>query len=174
MSDSQVFEIEGMGELLRAIDEMPERFLPIAEKAMQRSIGVIEGRLADYPPETAANRPGRMTKRGGPMGYYERGQGWQRPIRGLDGITVYKNLKNSQRLRNHWYHAVTKTENGIEGVIGNAVTYMPYVNGMKQARNMAEKGWPRIDAILEASSDDIDAAWDEALDELAAEWSKDD
>lgn len=85
---TKVLDIEGFDELLKAIDAAPQTARPILRQAMQRALLLVKAIVADYPPATEANRPGRMTliNRGKrnvrmvPMGYYERGQGWWYPV----------------------------------------------------------------------------------------------
>lgn len=85
---TKTLEIDGFDELLRAIDTAPQTARPLLRQAMQRALLLVKAIVADYPPATEANRPGRMTvinrgKRNArmvPMGYYERGQGWWYPV----------------------------------------------------------------------------------------------
>ncbi len=80
MSDYESFKLEGMDELIKALNEMPKIALPILEEAMNKSVKLLQAYMAKYPPSTEANRPGRVDKNGRPMGYYERGRGWWYPV----------------------------------------------------------------------------------------------
>ena len=79
MADNTL-EIEGFDELLAAWDKLPAEALAQLEQAMQQAVFLLEEQLNQYPPSTAANRPGRTNADGKPMGFYERGAGWWYPI----------------------------------------------------------------------------------------------
>ncbi len=87
----KVIEIEGFDELLKALKDAPKTVMPFLKVAMTYSVRAIQSRVAEYPPSTASNQPGRMhmvtlkRKSGNvqverPMGYYERGRGWWYPV----------------------------------------------------------------------------------------------
>lgn len=77
---NNTLEIEGFDELLAAWDKLPAEALAELEQAMAQAVFLLEEQLNQYPPSTAANRPGRTKADGKPMGFYERGQGWWYPI----------------------------------------------------------------------------------------------
>lgn len=89
------------------------------------------------------------------------------------GIAGYKLRATSEDLKGKWAKKVRQVGKGVEGIIGNSASYVDYVVGMSQARIHAERNWPRIDTALEDSIPDIEAAWTEALDELAKELTRD-
>ena len=77
---SDVLEIKGFDELLKALKETPKKVMPYLKKAMTLSVRAVQERVAEYPPSTEANQPGRISiKNHKPMSYYERGRGWLPP-----------------------------------------------------------------------------------------------
>lgn len=78
---SDVLEIKGFDELLKALKESPKKVMPYLKKAMTLSVRLVQERVAEYPPATEANQPRRISMQTHkPMGYYERGRGWWYPL----------------------------------------------------------------------------------------------
>ena len=144
-----VLDYSSLLEFAAELERSPETVLPFATKAMEESVAVIQDSVATYPPETAANAPGRVDKHGRPMGYYERGKGWWRPLirpttvlahgtmaggkygksigrgvyvaKGVHGnVAGYKLDATSEQLGKSWTSAVDVVEAG--GVIGTVGT----------------------------------------------------
>jgi hypothetical protein len=145
--------------------------------------------LKEYPEATAANRPGRVDGKGRPMGYYERNRGqWypikHKPVGGVakfgkaqgivrarkaqraQGVFAFKLNPTSQQLGKSWTSEVQVGNAEIVGVVGTDVTYAPAVQGVDQAAVFAQIGWPRIDTALEQADPDIQAAWNEMLNQI--------
>lgn len=80
MTDYEAYKLEGMEDMIKALKEMPQVALPILEDAVTKSVKLLQAWMAQYPPSTEANRPGRVDSNGRPMGYYERGRGWWYPV----------------------------------------------------------------------------------------------
>jgi hypothetical protein len=93
LSESQIVLTPAIAELERLYLSYPQIVAPLAHQAVKRGILLIVGymRTEGYPPETAANKPGRtkiipgaLYKDGRdrvvPLGYYERGRGAWYPI----------------------------------------------------------------------------------------------
>lgn len=199
---TETIEIDGLNELMDALRRAPDLVLPHAKVAMQLSLEAIEGRVAEYPPASEANRPGRVDADGDPVGYYDRGVGWFYPVKqkttfvaGLaegerttkargrvrarkaqreQGVYGYKLSRSnrSQRLRTRWVSQVVNIEGGIEGHLGNSASYMQVVNGMEQARIHTQRGWTRIDEAIKDSQADIQAAWGDCLTKVVEELAK--
>ena len=187
-------------ELPEIFERMGEVAMPYAETAMQLSVDAVVGVVAEYPPSTEANEPGRMSlKTHQPMGYYERGAGWWYPVKrvktlgpqrgtahGAKGpknkaqrelfesmaVAGYKLRMTSERLMAQWTTRVNRVDDGLDGIIGNRASYKDYVNGMLQARIHAARGWKRIDAAIAEVEPDIDAAWKDFLDKLVQLFKK--
>lgn len=154
-------DVVGEEKLIVAIKKYPQRsviYLKKAGDSAAKQLLKIRG-LRTYPPETAANKPGRtktVTFANGRdatfrMPYYERGRGTMSPIRGGG----YRQTGTSQKLGTQWYidtGAALKTE------IGNRASYAMYVHGQEQAQHMKRIGWlklydtarDRIDVIQDA------------------------
>ena len=185
-------ELGGFDKLIEAIDAMPRRVIPLAEKAMRRALLAVEGRAKEIPPAGPGNQQGRMDANGEPLPYYERNRGEWWPDRQTHalygksrgyiklnkktgaalGIVGYKLGKASEQLSKNFSHEVTTNDEGVEGTISNKASYFPQVIGMQQTALFEKIGWPKINKVIEASQDDINAAFDEVLNQLGEEWSK--
>lgn len=189
---SDVLEIKGFDELLKALKETPKKVMPYLKKAMTLSVRAVQERVAEYPPSTEANQPGRISmKTHKPMGYYERGRGWWYPLMtestfgekfGKSAGTVKAGAKikkitsvkgyrlagggESEMLGRSWDAQVLEEEGAILGTVGNNTSYAEYVQGDKQWRGHKARGWLTVDQALEMSQDDINQFFQEATDEF--------
>lgn len=194
--ETRALEIEGLEDLLQAIEDTPKIAVPLALEAMDKSTLAVLGIVSVYPPESDANQPGRVSiKTHRPMGWYDRGVGWwypvlrqktlgEKPLKSKGaillgkrkqkwaGVAGYKLGQRSERLRARWAHEVKHEEGEIIGEIGNTASYQRYVNGMKQSRLMERRGWKRIDTAIDEAMPDIEAAWQDMLDKYAEEIAK--
>jgi hypothetical protein len=193
---TKTLDIEDLTKFEKAITEAPEVALPIIEKAMTKSLFLIQDVVATYPPATEANQQGRyslVTKR--PMGYYERGRGWWYPVmrqtslpdrlgktRGavkakkLAGVAGYKLAGGgeSELLGRKWTGETEvqdlERQTVVVGTVGNTVSYSEYVQGRKQNRLHKARGWPTLDGTIDKLDDQLNeiflAAADELLDKL--------
>jgi hypothetical protein len=189
---TKTLDIDDLIKFEKAIAESPQIALPIIEKAMTKSLFLIQDVVATYPPATEANQPGRyslVTKR--PMGYYERGRGWWYPAmrqaslpaqlgktRGavkakkITGVAGYKLAGGgkSELLGRKWTSEVETQEldgqTVVVGTIGNTVSYSDYVQGRKQNRLHGARGWPTLDATIDKLDDQFNAVFLAAADEL--------
>jgi hypothetical protein len=195
MTDNDVISVEGFDELLKALEQSPETILPLLEKAMQKSVRAIQERVAEYPPSTEANQPGRISlKNHKPMGYYERGRGWWYPIMrpwSSDGQRFGKALGvikssavvrkgsavqgyrlagggESEQLGKSWTVNVRSGDGGVLGEVGTNTSYAPWVQGDRQWNVHGKRGWKTVDRATEESMEDITGFFSEALDE----WNK--
>lgn len=164
-------DVQGEEQLIAAIGKYPKRsifYLRKAGESAAKQIIRIRG-LGTYPPETAANQPGRtklvrFNDRDASfrMPYYERGRGTMSPIRGGG----YKQTGTSERLGTQWYidtGAVLKTE------IGNRASYAEYVHGEKQARAMERIGWRKLYDTARDRVDLIEATYNKFINALLKE-----
>lgn len=192
---SDVLEIKGFDELLKALKDAPKKVMPFLKKAMALSVRAVQERVAEYPPATEANQPGRIslaTRK--PMGYYERGRGWWYPLtseRTLGGklgksqgqikaksivtktsqVVGYRLAGGgeSELLGRSWDAQVIETDNAILGVVGNNATYTEYVQGEKQWRVHKAHGWITVNEALDKSQEDIDHFFNSATEEFVKE-----
>lgn len=192
MTDPAIIEIKGFEQLIEALEKTPEVIIPLLEKAMNLSMRAIQARVAEYPPSTEANQPGRISvKTHEPMGYYERGRGWWYPIMrpwtdaGQKVGKAYGMIETSGKIRKatqvqgyklagggksemlgkSWTVAVGAGKDGVVGEIGNNTSYAPWVQGDKQWNVHAKRGWKTLDTAMEESMDDINGFFGDALDE---------
>lgn len=105
-----------------------------------------------YPPETAANKAGRVYPDGRPMGYYVRGRGWYAPGR----AGSYKLIGGSEKMGS----AFTVKRIGYGAVIGNTASYAPHVIGENQASRMKQIGWKSLLAVAQESVEKIKKVFD--------------
>jgi len=190
--DPTILNIEGFEALLEALEKTPETVIPLLQDAMNKSVRAIQARVAEYPPSTEANLPGRISvKTHKPMGYYERNRGWWYPImrpwtdagqkfgkafgmletsgkiRKATQVQGYKLAGGgkSEMLGKSWSVTVAANRDGVVGEIGNNTSYAPWVQGDKQARFHTARGWKTLDTALEESMEDINGFFEDALDE---------
>lgn len=199
MADEVVVELKGFDETIAWLEQAPETAIPLFEQAMEQGLLAMTGRVKAYPPATEANQPGRVKADGSPMGYYERGQGWWYPVKRVKtlggmklktqgvralgktaaaqaGIVGYKLIRSSERLREHWTTQVTRITDGVEGIIGNIVSYAGTVQGFvsrdpRQAQLPASRDWMSIETAMTDSLPDFEAAFAEAVDELVRDFN---
>lgn len=150
----KIIEVEGFDELAQTLDKLPAQSLPILENAMEESLLYLEGIVTEYPPQPSRTRAKTFNT-------YVRGHGrYPRSAFTSAGMLSKRAAKRpgprggqikyiSERLGTKWTHQVTRTEDAIEGVIGNTTSYAPYVEGEQQTDYHAETGWPRLDQVIE-------------------------
>ena len=196
--DPQVLYVDGFDDLMKAIEQMPDKAIPLAIKAMDQSALAIIGEVKQYPSETAANRPGRFNALGRPLGYYQRGEGWYYPImqrstiagirsgratgvnRGNKytramGVAGYKRgKKTSEELGRKWAHKTEMEGSEVVTSVGNNASYVLPVQGPinEQSKVMAAIGWEAIDDAIDKVKPDIDAAFSDAADQILHEMAK--
>ena len=163
-------KVNGMENLLDRFEKMQiDKAASTAAVAMAHD---VVNRM-EYPPATAANRPGRFTPEGRPMGYYERNRGYWRPIvhkvnlrafghygkskgvilasktqRQTGTVAGYKLNPSSEQFGKKW--KVTRTKSGA--VITNSASYaQPLASYLKQARVMKQIGWKTDKQALQES-----------------------
>lgn len=77
---AKIINLKAMDTISDALKNAPEKILPILTRAMTLITRTVQANIAEYPPATDANRPGRANAAGEPLGYYERGRGWWYPV----------------------------------------------------------------------------------------------
>lgn len=146
-----MIRVEQQG-LERAIKRLaaakPERYV---RGVMQAAVEILKDDIAEYPPATEANSPGRNR-------WYERGYGprWRRKDGSVGG------RRTSQTLGRKW---TTRVEDrGMTGKVGNNVTYGPYVQHFKaQARFHKVRGWKTDKEVAERQGRKILQLFKDAL-----------
>ena len=154
-------QIDGLAELQKKYASTPARFNAALKRGMTRAVAIIHADIAQYPPESEANRPPGITgKDGRPSNrWYVRGSGTQ---------TEHKFYRTSQALGRHWTEEISGSSTSITGKVGNATTYAPYVQSREhQAEFHKARGWKTIEDVAEQDADraqnEIQSAIDEAL-----------
>lgn len=107
----------------------------------------LTAKVSEYPPQTAANKPGRTrtvsrTLKSGAVrqykvtvGYYKRGVGWYNASGTLS-------KRRSQRLGSRWQTSNQRTATGGRHLISNSATYAKYVHSKPdQAYFHQKRGW---------------------------------
>lgn len=193
----KTIEVKGLDELLAAWDKLPEEARAELTEAMQQAVYLLQAQLAQYPPSTAANRPGRTGADGRPLGFYERGQGWWYPLMrratlgakplksagamqksradklfggfgmGHAGVAGYKLRRTSETFGRSWTTRVTSGDGFIVGEVGTDTSYAPWlVDDARQARRMQQIGWATAGTALSEAEADIDAVFEQAVDDV--------
>ena len=196
--DTIVLDYSSLTDFLAELQNSPAEALPFATTAMDNSVAAIHDGVATYPPETAANAPGRVDANGKPMGYYERGKGWWRPLlrpttvlahgtmaggkygksigRGIyptggkvPQVAGYKLNPTSERLGQSWTTDVqTFEEGGVLGTIGTNTSYADVVQGADQSSVMAGIGWETVKDTVEGLTDAIVGFFSDQFDAYLA------
>ena len=192
MADDQVIDFSQVTGFADALAKSPGAFIPYATDAMTQSVRLIQGGMAEYPPATEANQPGRFSlKTGQPMGYYERGRGWWYPImtretlqdaaggkygksrgvvkaskliRTVSRVQGYKLAGGgeSEQLGKSWTTNVQASDTGVQGEVGTNTSYAPYVQGDEQSSLLARYGW---------DAHQIDAVVEQLMPDLDEIWN---
>ena len=123
-------EIQGMDELIKKLDDLKK--MSKVHAGIRAAGMYIKGKIAIYPPATAANQPGSGS-------WYQRG--WGTRYAGGGG------KQTSEQLGKKWTSKYNKGK--FEAVIGTNVSYAKFVQGPKgtQAKAMAKIGWTSIDTV---------------------------
>ena len=147
---ASTIEIEGLGPLLRKLGKIEG--LKILKAGLLLAGGDIKKTLQEYPPQTAANVPKAIGS------WYVRGSGGF--YRSSTGI---KKTSKSETLDRKW--TVKARKSGFQVVVGNNVSYGPYVQGPdEQASWMKRIGWKNTDQIAESEGPKVNALVKQELD----------
>ena len=129
--------IKGMNKLLRKLGTVAK--LKGAKRGLKAGALHVKGKIAKYPPSTAANTPKAHGR------WYERG--WGSKYRRLDGVVTGK--KTSETLGRKWTTA--ERAGGLQQIIGNNASYVEFVHSSeKQARFHKSRGWKTDKQVLKS------------------------
>lgn len=130
-------QIIGDEELKRKLRKLTD--LSFLRPYIQAGVVHLSGKVADYPPATAANQPNAQGR------WYQRGYGtkWQRRDGSIGGRATSEDLGPSWK---------GKVESNTRGVIGNDASYATFVQGPNQSSVMRDIGWRTTDTIVEEES----------------------
>lgn len=200
MADEPTIDLSQVEGFQQALQDSPQSFLPFALDGMTLSVRVIQGGMAEYPPSTEANQPGRFSlKTGKPMGYYERGRGWWYPVMTKEtleaaaggkygkgrGMVKASRLQKSvsrvmgykleaggtsEQLGKSWTADVQQIGDGLEGSVGTNTSYAEPVQGDRQSTVLAKYGWD--DHTMDAVMENLTPQLDEIWSQAAEEFVK--
>ena len=122
MSDEPTIDFSQVTGFQDALAQSPQAFIPYAVDAMTESVRLIQGGMAEYPPATEANQPGRTSVGGGenswrPMGYYERGRGWWYPVVRAETVLAAATMKGGLG-KTRGVIMASKLQRGFSRVVG--------------------------------------------------------
>lgn len=131
---------------IRGLDELSaklEKIIPAVKRGVAAGTVHIKGKIATYPRSTKANDPSQPR-------WYERGWGPKWHVKGGSWHGVH----SSETLGRKWTSRLDN--NGLTGVVGNNVSYGPYVQGEdEQADALKRIGWKTTSDIAEAEKDTV-------------------
>ena len=131
--------IEGLDEVISKLDNLED--LQKIRPAMMAGAIHIKGKIAQYPAKTIANSPSNPTGR-----WYERGFGTR--------TKTGRAYPTSETLGRKW--TVANRDRGLTKVIGNNVSYGPYVQSAeKQAKIHKQRGWKTDQQVVEEEADTV-------------------
>lgn len=121
-----IIDIKGIEPILAKLEQV--KGLKFLKGIMTGALSDVKNWIAVYPPESEANFAGQRR-------WYQRGYGsrWMRKDGSIGGY------KSSRQLGQRWTYKVNA--DGMGGVVGNNVTYAPFVQGDKQNRWHKMRGW---------------------------------
>ena len=188
-----VIDFSSVTGFVDALAKSPGAFVPFATQAMTISVRLIQGGMAEYPPSTEANQPGRFSlTTHKPMGWYERGRGWWYPIMTREtlqaaaggqfgktrGVIKASRLQKSvyrvagyklagggesEQLGKSWSVNVQATDTSVTGEVGTDTSYANYVQGDRQNTILARYGW---------EAHRMDNVMDELMPQLEDVWNQ--
>ena len=128
--------ITGDAELRRKLAKLKD--LKSVVPVLQAATLHVKGKIAEYPEESSANKPG-----GPGSHWYERGYGskWMRKDGTVNG------RQTSETLGRKW--TIKNEKQGLRWLIGNNVSYGPYVQGDEQASIHASRHWKTTSQVIE-------------------------
>jgi hypothetical protein len=132
--------ILGLDKLQKKLDKLSDPGEAIAKGMRNYALDIAKDVTA-YPPESAANRPGRAR-------WYVRGMGTQ--------TATGKRYLTSEKMSNKWerkddgFH-VKRFGSSVRLEIINNASYAQYVIGDKQVRFHALRGWTKTSRLIEVT-----------------------
>ena len=127
--------IKGLEQLQGKLNDLAQ--LEPVKDALKAAAQHVEGKIKPYPPSSEANVPNQRF-------WYERGYGpkWMRADMSIGG------KKTSEDLRGKW--TIDSRNNGLTWIVGNNVTYGPFVQGDKQAAFHKRRNWKTTDDVAKS------------------------
>ena len=134
---TETIHVKGLDKLIGKLDTIAK--LRMVKAGIKAGGLHIKGKIAKYPPATAANFPGPYPKR-----WYQRGWGskYARLSGGVGGRMT------SETLGRRW--TIRPRDAGMSVVVGNNVSYGIFVQGEKQAAFHERRGWKTTEQIAKS------------------------
>ena len=130
--------IEGYDKLMKKLNMLENPHKPV-RKGMMDYRTHLRKKIVPYPPHTQANvRPGING-----YSWYDRGYG-TRTITG-------KAYPTSEDIKKRWEFSVKKLSSVIRLTVKNFASYSIYVQGERQRHYHANRGWRRVDKVIDVS-----------------------
>lgn len=136
---TSAIEIKGLDKLKWKMQGV----MPAVKVGIKAGTLHVKGKVAIYPKATIANDPSQQR-------WYERGWGskWHLKSGGWHG------KKSSEMLGKKW--TIEIRNDGLTGVIGNNVSYGPYVQSPdKQASALKKIGWKTTEEVAEEEKETV-------------------
>ena len=153
------YKVHGAKQLERAFAEAPARIMRGLKAMMGGAVELIRSGVAEYPPETAGNKPRGFTS-GGQNTWYERGFGsrWARK----DGSVG--SAETSEALGRSWTTEVRGFAAGVRGIVGTKASYAPLVQDEKrQAAVHKRNKWPTVQGVFKDKAREIVHLFDSVI-----------
>ena len=153
------YRVHGAKQLERAFAEAPARIMRGLKAMMGGAVELIRSGVADYPSETAGNKP-RTFQSGAQNTWYQRHYGpkWARK----DGSVG--SAETSEVLGESWTTEVRGFAAGVRGIVGTKASYAPYVQDEKrQAAIHKQNKWPTIQGVFKDKRREIIQLFDSVI-----------
>lgn len=153
MPESGVY-LNGVNQVRAIFTKAPQAITEQLKIGMTQALALLHDAIAEYPPETQANRPpgpmvtrrwtlkdGTVKTKQAPAGrWYERGTGTRYMSGHVDAT--------SEQLGRSWTETLNVTATEWEGVLGNKASYGPYVQDAEhQAWFHKARGWKTVQSV---------------------------
>ena len=166
---TKTMELSGLDELMSAFENAPDVAIPIASKAMEQGLLLIEGAVKEYPPQPDRARTKSFNtyirgKGRYPKSYFSGGSFDPRGGQGRAKLV-------SERLGTKWTHTVNIDDSAVTGIVGNTASYADVIQGKEEDQNYwhGVTGWPRLDDTIDQMEEQIMDVFGAAVDELLKE-----
>jgi hypothetical protein len=184
---SDVLESRGIDELIKALQETPEKARPIFKKAVMASLELIKGVVKPYPPQPSRTRAETFNTYVRGTGHYPKSAFVEGQLDPKAKKTARKEGKVrlvSERLGSKWTQAVEFSDEAVEGIIGDTASYADHVQGPKKGEEPegyrgetqtdfhAETGWVSLYGAVDDVQEEIYATFDDGVKELTEALSK--
>ena len=149
--------LEGLDKLVKKLDNLAQ--LKTVAAAIKAGALHIKGKIAKYPPRRDVPQPFKS----------ERQRRWFfAALRSGEIEVPYRRGQSpgSEALGRKW--TVKTRDNGLTAIVGNNVSYGPFVQGEQQASFMAARGWKTTDTVAQEEGDRVNELVAQAVEKALA------